>query len=60
MTRRQFIMQIAGAASVICVGWHRTGQMPLPRRIVHAARPVKYPGTVVPMGDLRIQSKWSG
>jgi hypothetical protein len=31
-----------------------------PRRFVRAVRPEKYPGRIVPMGDVRRQAKWSG
>jgi len=60
MTRRRFVRAIAGAASAICGGLYWVGQRASPRRIVRAVRLGKYPGEVVPMGDIGRQSKWSG
>jgi hypothetical protein len=59
MTRREFMARV-GSLSVICVGLHGVKSVVPPRRTVQAARPLKYPGTIVPMGDIRMQSKWSG
>lgn len=59
MTRREFMAKV-GLLSVVCVGLCRARRMDAPRRAVHAARLLSYPGTIVPMGDIRIQSKWNG
>jgi hypothetical protein len=60
MTRRKFLYRIGVAASAIggCLCW--MGRKALPRRVVRADRVERYPGTIVPMGDIRTQSKWSG
>jgi len=60
MTRRTFLHRMAGAISVIGGGLCRMGHKVLPRRVVRAERWDKYPGAILPMGDIRIQSKWSG
>lgn len=53
-------MARAGSLSTICIGLHGVKSADPPRRTVQAARPLKYPGAIVPMGDIRMQSKWSG
>jgi len=60
MTRRKFLYRIGIVASAIggCLGWMSRGV--LPRRSVRAGRSENYPGVIVPMGDIRMQSKWSG
>ncbi|MBP7051644.1 MAG: hypothetical protein KBE65_11560 [Phycisphaerae bacterium] len=60
MTRRKFLYHISIAVSVVggWVGW--MSRRVLPRRIVRAGRSKNYPGVIVPMGDIRMQSKWSG
>ena len=60
MTRRGFLCRVAGVVSAICAAAGWIGRKAVPRRVVRADRPAAYPGTVVPMGDIRIQSKWSG
>ena len=60
MTRRKFLYHIGIAASAIsgCLGW--MSRRVLPRRIVRADRSEGYPGGIMPMGDIRMQAKWSG
>jgi hypothetical protein len=60
MTRRRFVRIITGVASAFCGGLYRLSQRAVPRRVVRALRLGKYPGEVVPMGDMGKQSKWSG
>jgi hypothetical protein len=60
MTRRKLVQIMAGAASAICGGLYWAGQRASPRRIARAVGVGKYPGKVVPMGDITKQSKWSG
>ena len=60
MTRRKFVRRVAGAASALCLGLCWVGRKASPRRIVRAVRLGKYPGRIVPMGEIGKQSKWSG
>ncbi len=60
MTRRTFVRALVGAASAAGAGLAWLGHKTSPRRIVRAVRLGKYPGDVVPMGDISKQSKWSG
>ncbi|MEN6335388.1 MAG: hypothetical protein ABFE01_14150 [Phycisphaerales bacterium] len=60
MTRREFMTAAAGSISAVCLGFHGSQRLPTLRRMVRAVPPVTYPGTVVPMGDISMQSKWSG
>jgi len=60
MTRREFMTMAAGSVSAVCLGLHGSQRLPTLCRTVRAVPPVKYPGTVVPMGDIRMQSRWSG
>jgi hypothetical protein len=53
MTRREFMQAIAGVAPAAHVSRGK-GETPSPHCLG------KYPGEVVPMGDIRKQSKWSG
>ena len=60
MTRRKFLYHIGAVLSAIagCVAW--MGRKALPQRTVRADCSTEYPGTIVPLGNIRIQSKWSG
>ncbi len=60
MTRREFIARVTGTASTVCLGLHWTGRRISPHPVVQATRLDKYPGAVVPMRNIRGQSKWSG
>ncbi|MCU0916352.1 MAG: hypothetical protein MUC88_17585 [Planctomycetes bacterium] len=60
MTRRRFVRVLASTISAIGAGLCWAGQRILPRRIARAVHLGQYPGQVVPMGDIRRQSKWSG
>jgi hypothetical protein len=60
MTRRTFVRALVGAASAAGAGLAWLGRTVSPRRMVRAVRLGKYPGDVVPMGDISRQSKWSG
>lgn len=60
MTRRKFLSRVGVAVSAICGGLCWMGRRALPRRVVRADRLEKYPGAIVPMGDIEIESKWSG
>ena len=60
MTRRRFVRVLAGSLSAVGAGLCWVGQRVSPRRIVRAVRLGRYPGQVVPMGDMRKQSRWSG
>jgi hypothetical protein len=60
VTRRKFVQVIAGAASALGAGLWWIGRKASPRRVVRALHLGKYPGAVVPMEDVRQQSKWSG
>jgi hypothetical protein len=51
---------LAGAVSALGAGLCWVGGRASPRRILRAVRSGKYPGTVVAMGDIGNQSKWSG
>jgi len=59
MTRRTFVIRLTTFASCVAAGLFRLGRA-APRRFVRAVRWGKYPGRIVPMGDLREQAKWSG
>ncbi len=60
MTRREFLCRISVVVSAMggCLAW--MGRKALPRRTVWANRSDDYPGVIMPMGDIRTQSKWSG
>ncbi len=71
MTRRELVRGIVGAVCAVwvpvcgaAVGWalptafHARGRKTVGR--AHPSRFGTYPGKVVPMGDIRTESKWSG
>ena len=60
MTRRTFVRGIAGVLSALGAGWGWIARIVSPRRVVRAVPFGKYPGRIVPMGDIRRQAKWSG
>ncbi|MBN2133738.1 MAG: hypothetical protein JW741_29825 [Sedimentisphaerales bacterium] len=60
MTRREFTVRLASCASLVAAGFRGLARAVLPRRFVRAARRDKYPGTLVPMPDVREEGKWSG
>ena len=60
MTRRTFVRGIAGVLSALGLGLGWIARAVSPRRVVRAGRLGKYPGRIVPMGDIRKQGKWSG
>jgi hypothetical protein len=59
MTRRKFTVFLTGLIAGAAAGLFRFGRA-APRRFVRAVRLGKYPGRVVPMGDVRRRAKWSG
>jgi len=60
MTRRKFVRGITGVLSALGLGWCWIARAVSPRRVVRTVRLGKYPGRIVPMGDIRKQAKWSG
>ena len=60
MTRRRFVHAIAGGLSSVGFGLGWMARAVSPRRAVRAVRLRRYPGSIVPMGDIRQQAKWSG
>ena len=60
MTRRRCVRIITGVASACGGGLYWLRDHASPRRAMRALRLGKYPGEVVPMGDIDKQSKWSG
>ncbi|MHC4616976.1 MAG: hypothetical protein ACYTEQ_04390 [Planctomycetota bacterium] len=60
MTRRKFIQKFISAASVIIAGASWLAKKAAPRRFVRAVRRKVYPGSLMPLGDISKQGKWSG
>jgi hypothetical protein len=60
MTRRKLVRGIAAAMSSLGLGLWWVARAVSPRRCVRAERVERYPGKIVPMGDIRNPAKWSG
>lgn len=60
MTRRKLVRGIAATASCVGFGLWWIAQAVSPRRYVRAERVERYPGKIVPLGDIRNPAKWSG
>ena len=60
MTRREFTTRLASCVSLAAAGLCGLIRAVLPRRFVRAAREAEYPGTLVPMPDVREEGNWSG
>jgi hypothetical protein len=60
MTRREFIKSIISAAIAVSIGVRWLSKKAVPRKFLLAFRVKKYPGTVIPMGDISEQSKLNG
>jgi hypothetical protein len=60
MTRRKFILKLAGTGLTIVAGALCFIKKAAPRKFIRAVRFKKYPGLVRPLGDISKQGKWSG
>ena len=60
MTRREFIKSLTGVVVASLTGIRWLAKTVMPRRFVRASGVKKYPGTLIPMGDVSQESKWSG
>jgi hypothetical protein len=65
MTRRRFIRKLMKSGAVVFSGVYafartRSARKAKPRRFSRAFRVARYPGPLKPLGNIDVQSKWSG
>jgi hypothetical protein len=60
MTRREFIKSLTGVVVASLIGIRWLAKIAVPRRFILASQVKKYPGSLIPLGDISQQSKWSG
>jgi hypothetical protein len=60
MTRREFIKSVVNTAIAAFIGVRWLAKKAVPRKFLLAFKVKKYPGSVIPLGDISEQGKWNG